>query len=119
MQHFHIPAFLVKRQYSMADLRQPTATLVHELCAAIASCKQLQGVLALLQLAVDAILDFTPAIAERTGDQEALAEHVARLATAAAAADAPAVRAAFYASSFQEFGETLLSGARPFEYRTL
>ena len=85
---------------------------MHSLCAAIIACKDLNRILLHLQLAADALLDFN---FENSNQAEFEEEHpfalnLRRLAEIKDASSPEALRAAFYASSFQELADTLLSG---------
>ena len=95
----------------MSDLSQPTAELVRSLCSAIATCKELKRLLALLELSSDALLSFDRDKYGNPGDEfpEAIVENLHRISSITDV-QSETVKTTFYASSFQEFAETLLTG---------
>ena len=91
--------------------KQAVSQLVASLCSAFATCKELNRVISLLQLATTSLLDFKTNhdIQNSEGIPEDVIKNLGHL-TSINNFTADAVRTLFYASSFQSFAETLLSG---------
>jgi hypothetical protein len=95
----------------MAELFHATGELVYSLCCSITACKELNRVINLLELASNTLLDFQSEQLnyDILDDIDSIKNNILRLAEIKDVS-APAIRQAFFSSSFQELAEVLLSG---------